>query len=299
MRKNFRNKFAVFMACASAFGGENLVKANSEVKAKSPQTVAAVRGAITPIKNKGLSKKQKIGIAAAMALPVVAAAVGLTIYGIKKHSDKKDNVPNENKSNNDNLNQKNNNLKIKHNEINNQEILSGIDTEDNDEEENITNSIKMFNALNDVKIDEKGNKEENNKEKELIIKGFEDFVKALNGKSVGELLKLGIVDEFHDNGGKKIEAVNDIEKFHGEIVQGLLDIFSDKSKISDINVEFVPKDSGLNAHYHIDIKFRHDNKEKMIVLSDFVGFERIGVSYFGDKSSQSKIRFMVPYNNLK
>ena len=44
MRKNFRNKFAVFMACASAFGGENLVKANSEVKAKSPQTVAAVRG---------------------------------------------------------------------------------------------------------------------------------------------------------------------------------------------------------------------------------------------------------------
>ena len=47
----------------------------------------------------------------------------------------------------------------------------------------------MFNALNDVKIDEKGNKEENNKEKELIIKGFEDFVKALNGKSVGELLK--------------------------------------------------------------------------------------------------------------
>ena len=275
------------MACASAFGGENLVKANSD-KVKSPQTVGTVKGAITPIKNKGLSKKQKIGIAAAMALPVVAAAVGLTIYGIKKHSAKKDNVPNENKNNNDNL-------KIEDNEINNKEILSGIDTEDNDEEENITNIIKIFNALNDVKIDEKGNNEEDN----LIIKGFEDFVKALNGKSVGELLKLDVFDEFHDNDGKKIEAVNDIEKFHGEIVQGLLDIFSDKSKISDINVEFVPKVNVLNAHYHIDIKFRHDNKEKMIVLSDFVGLNRIVVSYFGDKSSQSKIRFMIPYNNLK
>ena len=59
MRKNFKNKFAAFMACASVFGGENLVRANSEVDVKNPKTLAAVGGRLLLLKIKGLVKIKK------------------------------------------------------------------------------------------------------------------------------------------------------------------------------------------------------------------------------------------------
>ncbi len=298
MRKNFKNKFAAFMACASVFGGENLVRANSEVDVKNPKTLAAVGGAITPVKNKGLSKNQKIGIAAAIILPVVAAAVGFTIYGIKKHSAKKDDDSNKNDNNNLNKNQKNiDNLKISGDEIYGS-FGEEYEEKNNKEEENISNSIKIFNALDNMKIDEKGNKEENNKEKELIVKAFKYFVEVLNGKTVDDLLASDIFNEFRDNDGDEIKSVNGIKEVNGNIVQGLLDIFSDKSKISDIEVEFYPKGE-LNTHYGISIRFRHGNNEKMIVLHDFVGIEQINIKYCYGKNPESKINFRVSYDKLK
>lgn len=303
MRKNFKNKFAAFMACASVFGGENLVRANSEVDVKNPKTLAAVGGAITPVKNKGLSKNQKIGIAAAITLPVVAAAVGLTIYGVKKHSAKKDNDSNKNNNNNLNKSQKNiDNSKISENEIYEVDFNEEYEEKNNKEEENISNSIKMFNALDNMKIDEKGNKEENNKEKELMVGAFKYFVEVLNGKTAEDLLASNIFYEFCNNNGDKIESVGNIKEYNSDIVQGLLDIFSDKSKISDINVKFVPKGGGLNAHDIVVIEFSYNNEERTIVLSDFVGFEQINIKYLDGKNSKNQINFRVPYNvinNLK
>ena len=302
MRKNFKNKFAAFMACASVFGGENLVRANSEVDVKNPKTLAAVGGAITPVKNKGLSKNQKIGIAAAIILPVVAAAVGFTIYGIKKHSAKKDDDPNKNDNNNLNKNQKNiDDLKIPENEIYEVDFNEEYEEKNNKEEENISNSIKIFNALDNMKIDEKGNKEENNKEKELIVKAFKYFVEVLNGKTADDLLTSDIFDKFLDHDDDKI-GVETIKLTFPDIVPGLLDIFSDKSKISDVKVEFVPKDDELNAHYNVVIEFSYDNEKRAIVLSDFVGIEQINIKYLCGENFDKKIIFKVPYNvinNLK
>lgn len=299
MRKNFKNKFAAFMACASVFGGENLVRANSEVDVKNPKTLAAVGGAITPVKNKGLSKNQKIGIAAAITLPVVAASVGFTIYGIKKHSSKKDNDPNKNDNNNLNKNQKNiDNLKIPENEIYKVDFNEEYEEKNNKEEENISNSIRMLKALDNIKIDEKSNKEENNKEKELIVKAFKYFVGELKEKTVEGLLASNIFHEFCNNDGDKIESVEDIKKYSSDIVQGLLDIFSnsDESEISDIEVNYR---LGMVELCYVRITFRHNDKTKRIILYDLGESENIEIVYSHDENSGSLISFMVPYDKLK
>ncbi len=300
MAKLGKDKIALFLACASVLGGKT--QAMNINKVQSLQTIGTVGGGeTTPVKNKGLSKKQKIGIAAAITLPVVAAAVGFTIYGIKKHSSKKDNDPNKNDNNNLNKNQKNiDNLKIPENEIYKVDFNEEYEEKNNKEEENISNSIKMFNALDKIDIDEKGNKEENNKEKELMVGAFKYFVKVLNGKTVKDLLTSDIFYEFCDNDGNKIESVENIK--NSDIVQGLLDIFSDKSKISDVKVKFIPKDGESKIYYAVVIEFSYNNEERTIVLSDFFGIQQINIKYLCDKNPKSKIIFRVSYNvinNLK
>ena len=301
MAKLGKDKIALFLACASVLGGKT--QAMNINKVQSLQTIGTVGGATTPVKNKGLSKKQKIGIAAAITLPVVAAAVGFTIYGVKKHSAKKDNDSNKNNNNNLNKSQKNiDNSKISENEIYEVDFNEEYEGENNKEEENISNSIRMFKALDKIDIDEKGNKEENNKEKELMVGAFKYFVGELKEKTVEGLLTSDIFYEFCNNNGDKIESVENIKEYNSDIVQGLLDIFSDKSKISDINVKFVPKDEGLNAHDIVVIEFSYNNEERTIVLSDFVGVEQINIKYLDGKNSKNQINFRVPYNvinNLK
>ena len=231
---------------------------------------------------------------------MVAAAVGFTIYGIKKHSSKKDNDPNKNDNNNLNKNQKNvDNLKIPENEIYKVDFNEEYEEKNNKEEENISNSIRMLKALDNIKIDEKDNKEENNKEKELMVKAFKYLVEVLGGKTVDELLKLDIFNEFHDNDGDEIESVENIKEYNSDIVQGLLDIFSDKSKISDIKSKFIPRDGELYSHYCINIKFSYNNENKTIVLSDYNGFKEIDIKYFYGENPKSKINFRVSYDKLK
>ena len=264
---------------------------------KKSENPCGSRGAITPVKNKGLSKNQKIGIAAAITLPVVAAAVGFTIYGIKKHSSKKDNDPNKNDNNNLNKNQKNiDNLKIPENEIYEVDFNEEYEEKNNKEEENISNSIWLLKALDNIKIDEKDNKSG----KELMVKAFKYFVGELKEKTVEGLLASNIFHEFCDNDGDKIESVEDIKKYNSDIVQGLLDIFSnsDESKIPDFKVEFSPKDN-IHTYYSIRIAFRYNNKKKRIILYDFDKYEKIKIVYSHDENSGSSISFMVPYDKLK
>ena len=298
MAKLGKDKIALFLACASVLGGKT--QAMNINKVQSLQTIGTVGGATTPVKNKGLSKKQKIGIAAAITLPVVAAAVGLTIYGVKKHSAKKDNDSNKNNNNNLNKSQKNiDNSKISENEIYEVDFNEEYEEKNNKEEENISNSIKMFNALDNMKIDEKGNKEENNKEKELMVGAFKYFVGELKEKTVEGLLASNIFNEFYDNDGDKIESVENIKEYNSDIVQGLLDIFSDKSKISGVKVKFIPKDGESKIYYAVVIEFSYNNEERTIVLSDYNGFKEIDIKYFYGENSKSKIIFRVSYDKLK
>ena len=108
MKKFGKDKIALFLACTSVLG--NKASAMSANKVQNPKTVAAVRG-VTSRNNQsvkqGLSKKQKFTIATIASILAVTA-VGLTIWGVKKHlssknnSSKKDNKD-DNKKNNENI----------------------------------------------------------------------------------------------------------------------------------------------------------------------------------------------------
>jgi hypothetical protein len=89
MAKLGKDKIALFLACASVLGGKT--QAMNINKAQSPQTVAAVGGAASrnnQSDKQRLTKNQKLAIGGAASLAVVSA-VGLTIWGVKRHNDKK------------------------------------------------------------------------------------------------------------------------------------------------------------------------------------------------------------------
>lgn len=108
MKKFGKDKIALFLACTSLLSDK--ASAMNMGKTQNQHPVAAVGGAISRNNNpvqQGLSKKQKFTIATIASILAVTA-VGLTIWGVKKHlssknnSSKKDNKD-DNKKNNENI----------------------------------------------------------------------------------------------------------------------------------------------------------------------------------------------------
>ena len=59
MRKNFKNKFAAFMAFASLFGSKTSAMNSNKNQVKSLQTLGTVGGQLLLLKTKGSVKSKK------------------------------------------------------------------------------------------------------------------------------------------------------------------------------------------------------------------------------------------------
>lgn len=346
MKKFGKNKVALFLACASILGGK--AQAMNKNKPQSNQTLAAVGGVADKKSSQGFVnwvKNHKWQLTVGGTL-TVAAAVTLTVLGVK-YWGKKDSGgdPNE-KGNNSTKNNDINapkDLGTKDNDINpnkkqgiqNIKEVNGnsggnqiIENKNNGDEGGnskkdlkIENKIKIeekiqppnkkgleeqnksnFQLINDAIINTKTviESEEGNKQKNLIIKAFKYLTETLNGKSVVEVLSLNILNKFSGTGVSNYLGnynVEAIEKNFSSPIQELLDIFSNKSKISVIdqrsyqvgnNVGFWFK---LNNEAKITCYNRIKDKDKVVEI-------QYDSSPKGECKSCSHIYFEIPHNLL-
>ena len=344
MKKFRRKKLAFALACASILGGKS--QAMDKNKPQSNQTLAAVGGVADKKSSQGFVnwvKNHKWQLTVGGTL-TVAAAVTLTVLGVK-YWGKKDSGgdPNE-KGNNSTKNNDINapkDLGTKDNDINpnkKQGIQNIKEVNDNSDGNQIIenknngdeggNSKKDLNIKNKIKIEEqiqpqneKEIKEQNtsnfqlindaiinteidnieseegNKQKNLIIKAFKHLAETLDKKSVVEVLKLGILNKFSDNDFNDYFDNNSVEaiaKNFGSPIQELLDIFSNKSKISvdpwsykvDNNVGF-----GLNLNNKAKITCYNKIKDEVVEI-------KYDSSPKGNYNSCSHIYFKIPHNLL-
>ena len=315
MKKFRRKKLAFALACASILGGKS--QAMDKNKPQSNQTLAAVGGVADKKSSQGFVnwvKNHKWQLTVGGTL-TVAAAVTLTVLGVKYWGEKDSGGDPNEKGNNS----------TKNNDIN---APKDLGTKDNDINPNKKQGIQNIKIENKIKIEEKiqppnkkgleeQNKsnfqlindaiintktviesEEGNKQKNLIIKAFKYLTETLNGKSVVEVLSLNILNKFSDTDfsnyfdNYNVEA---IEKNFSSPIQELLDIFSNKSKISVIDPWSYKVDN------NVGFGLKLNNKAK-ITCYNKIKDEVVEIQYDsspkGNYNSCSHIYFKIPHNLL-
>lgn len=257
-----------------------------------------------------------------------AAAVTLTVLGVK-YWGKKDSGGDPNKGgdptkNNDSDPNKEQNIKEVNDDSDRNQIIENKNNGDkggnSKKDLKIENKIKIeekiqppnkkgleeqnksnFQLINDIIIKTEFEEEEDNKQKDLIIKAFKYLTETLNGKSVVEVLKLVIFDKFLDancdNYFKDNDSVEAIAKNFGSPIQELLDIFSNKSEISithSYNYK-VSAGSGINFCFSL-------GNEAKIALRNKIESKFVEIQYDsspkGKYNSCSYIYFKIPHNLL-
>ena len=183
MNKFGRNKVALFLTCMSVLG--NKISAVNTNKSQSPQTVAAVGGATSRSNQsvkQGLTKNQKLAIGAIASL-VGITAIGLTIWGVKKHLDNK-NKGNEGKNKQDKENIEN--------------TTSGKRDDDKGGCDYVSEVNKRLSLSNKNSMMETFNKAvnmiKNNKFSDKDTKEFAEFLKVVKGEK--KVLEKGMFGAF-------------------------------------------------------------------------------------------------------
>ena len=166
------------------------------------------------------------------------------------------------------------------------------------EEQNKSN----FQLINDAIINKKFTAEADNEQKDLIIKALKYFAETLNGKSVVEVLKLDILDKFldanYDDYFKHNDTIQAIARNFGSPIQELLDIFSDRSKISVTN-QLISRCNGSNSYIGFELDLNNDAK---VTLRSKIADRVVEIKYDsipkGQYNSRSHINFNISHDLL-
>lgn len=278
-----RNKIALVLACASVLVGKT--QAMNTNRAKNPQTVGAVGGAAVRNQPKKINRAKIVKIfgfsaAGLAALETIHSLIGgftdselgsLSIGRAIRNNVKKNEQPDpkEQKKSNQKINDK---IKIKNKKTDKDNDKIEIKNKKTDKNFDIINE-----KLKSVKVDEN-----DAKHKDVMLKAFEHFREQIKGCTLDNLANIDIFDYDNNNGnaGK----------------QGLLNIFSDKEKISNVEIEFVP---GGQFKPHFVIGFDCDGKKQKIELWDIDNSGGVCVEYFfAYNDNDTKVAFIIGYDKL-
>ena len=176
---------------------------------------------------------------------------------------------------------------ISENEVLQQSMISsksdkgGIGIKD----EKIKNNFEMIkDELQGVQV----NTKEAAKNKSVMLKAFEYFGKEISKLSLENLGKFGSCFDFNeDDAGKR----------------KLLNIFSDKEKISNIEVEFVSSgtenEEGVGEMAHFVVKFNCNGQKQKIELWDIEDNKFVNIYYFFVYDNKNtEIIFEFKYDQL-
>ncbi len=270
MKKFGKDKIALFLACTSVLG--NKASAMSANKVQNPKTVAAV-GGVTSRNNQsvkqGLSKKQKFTIATIASILAVTA-VGLTIWGVKKHlssknnSSKKDNKD-DNKKNNENI------------EVSNEDNAENLNENSPKKGEKINNNSTL-------------NKKNNAKTQDQKFKFREQNMKMIRENSGLSKEKIDKLINIIDSKGSILGYISSIYSDGGE---GDSEVFYDKQKNGELTKEMINKYGLSDGNSWVEKLF--DNIRGKLKILKIENFDKIEFFvYFTDgKYFKEYYRLMI------
>ncbi|MBO6126935.1 MAG: hypothetical protein J6P21_02940 [Clostridia bacterium] len=264
-----RNKIALVLACASVLGGKT--QAMNTNRAKTSQIVGAVGGAAVRNQPKKINWAKIVKIFGFSAAGLAALETIHSLIG--GFTDSKLGSYSVGRAIRNNV-KKNEQPDPKEQKKSNQEINDKIKIKNKKTDKN----FDIINEkLKSVKVDEN-----DAKHKDVMLKAFEHFREQIKGCTLDNLANIDIFDYDNNNGnaGK----------------QGLLNIFSDKEKISNVEIEFVP---GGQFKPHFVIGFDCDGKKQKIELWDIDNSGGVCVEYFfAYNDNDTKVAFIIGYDKL-
>ena len=225
MKKFGKDKIALFLACTSLLSDK--ASAMNMGKTQNQQPVAAVGGAISRNNQsvkQGLSKKQKFTIATIASILAVTA-VGLTIWGVKKHlssknnSSKKDNKD-DNKKNNENI------------EVSNEDNAENLNENSPKKGEKINNNSTLNKKNNSKTQDQEFKFRDQNMKMIRENSGLdEEKIDTLIGIINRKDSILGYISSIYSDGGEGDDEVFYDKQEDGELTKEI----TDKYGLSDGN----------------------------------------------------------------